>query len=120
MDELLKALAEAVKAGTSMAMPALIGYFAMRVLELASVPTCIFVLSLGAVRVIGAAKKPDQGQLEAERLKFQRAVVERGDGSPEWAARTAEGFATSYGDCGPSVNRAKENRLRESVDLPRK
>ena len=54
MDELLKALADAVRSGTAYAMPALIGYYVVRVLEAAMFPLGLAWLAAIAGRTIRA------------------------------------------------------------------
>jgi len=54
MDALLTALAEAVRTGSSYAMPALIGYYIVRVVEAAAVPVTFIGMAWIAGRTVRA------------------------------------------------------------------
>ena len=52
MDELLKALAEAVRQGSALAMPALVGYYGVRIAEAVMVPVGFIGVALIASRTV--------------------------------------------------------------------
>ena len=54
MDELLKALADAVRSGTAYAMPALVGYYLVRVVEALVFPAAFIGVATIAGRTIRA------------------------------------------------------------------
>jgi hypothetical protein len=52
MDELAKALAEAVRAGSSLAPSALMGYYAVRIIDSASIPIALIGLAVVICRTV--------------------------------------------------------------------
>lgn len=52
MDELLFALADAVRTGTAHAMPALVGFYVVRVLEAAMVPAGFVGVAIAITRCV--------------------------------------------------------------------
>ena len=69
MEELAKALAEAVRQGSALAGPALIGYYAVRVVEAFSAPLAFIGFALIAAGVIKQVTKRFWDYYEKEGAK---------------------------------------------------
>lgn len=57
MDELLKALAEAIRQGTALAMPALVGYYAVQVMQTLIPCITVVLVARQIVRIAHGANK---------------------------------------------------------------
>lgn len=69
MDKLAEALVEAIKAGTHLAMPALVGYYVVRVVDSISAPLAF----VGFVTIVGRTViKGMQTYYEGENGKYGR------------------------------------------------